>query len=40
VFASTALTADRLGFRAGVGVARGMAELAGMELREPVPADR
>jgi hypothetical protein len=39
VFASTALT-DRLGFRAGVGVARGMAELAGMELREPVPADR
>jgi dTDP-L-rhamnose 4-epimerase len=38
VFASTALAADRLGFRATVDFTRGMAEFAGAELREPVPA--
>jgi dTDP-L-rhamnose 4-epimerase len=36
VFASTALAADRLGFRATVDFARGMAEFATAELREPV----
>jgi dTDP-L-rhamnose 4-epimerase len=38
VFASTALAADRLGFRASVGFSEGMAELARAELRAPVPA--
>jgi dTDP-L-rhamnose 4-epimerase len=38
VFASTALAADRLGFRARVDFARGMAEFARAELRAPVPA--
>jgi dTDP-L-rhamnose 4-epimerase len=38
VFASTALAAARLGFRARVGFAEGMAELARAELRAPVPA--
>jgi dTDP-L-rhamnose 4-epimerase len=40
VFASTALAAARLGFRARVGFAEGMAELARAELRAPVPAAR
>jgi dTDP-L-rhamnose 4-epimerase len=38
VVASPALAAARLGFRARVGFAEGMAELADAELREPVPA--
>jgi dTDP-L-rhamnose 4-epimerase len=38
VFASPALAAARLGFRARVGFAEGMAEFADAELREPVPA--
>ena len=38
VFASPALAAARLGFRARVGFAEGVAEFAGAELREPVPA--
>jgi dTDP-L-rhamnose 4-epimerase len=38
VVASTALAADRLGFRAEVGFAKGMAEFAEAELRAPVPA--
>jgi dTDP-L-rhamnose 4-epimerase len=38
VFAPQALAADRLGFRAQVDFTRGMAEFAGAELREPVPA--
>jgi dTDP-L-rhamnose 4-epimerase len=38
VFASPALAAERLGFRAEVGFAGGVAELATAELREPVPA--
>jgi dTDP-L-rhamnose 4-epimerase len=38
VFASQALAVDRLGFRAQVDFTRGMAEFAGAELREPVPA--
>jgi dTDP-L-rhamnose 4-epimerase len=38
VFASPTLAADRLGFRATVDFARGMAEFAEAELREPVPA--
>jgi dTDP-L-rhamnose 4-epimerase len=38
VFASPALAAARLGFRARVGFAEGMAELARAELRAPVPA--
>jgi dTDP-L-rhamnose 4-epimerase len=38
VFASPALAADRLGFRARVGFAEGMAEFARAELRAPVPA--
>jgi dTDP-L-rhamnose 4-epimerase len=38
VVASPALAADRLGFRAQVDFTLGMAELAGAELREPVPA--
>jgi dTDP-L-rhamnose 4-epimerase len=38
VFASPALAADRLGFRAQVGFGRGMAEFAVAELRQPVPA--
>jgi dTDP-L-rhamnose 4-epimerase len=38
VFASPALAAARLGFRAQVGFAEGMAEFADAELREPVPA--
>jgi dTDP-L-rhamnose 4-epimerase len=40
VFASTDLAAGRLGFRATVGFARGVAELARAELREPVPSGR
>jgi dTDP-L-rhamnose 4-epimerase len=36
VFASTALAADRLGFRATVDFTLGMAEFATAELREPV----
>jgi dTDP-L-rhamnose 4-epimerase len=40
VFAATALAADRLGFQATVDFARGVAELAGAELREPVPSGR
>jgi dTDP-L-rhamnose 4-epimerase len=38
VFASPALAADRLGFRARVDFTLGMAEFAGAELRQPVPA--
>jgi dTDP-L-rhamnose 4-epimerase len=38
VFASTALAADRLGFRAQVDFTQGMAEFARAELRDPVPA--
>jgi dTDP-L-rhamnose 4-epimerase len=38
VFASPTLAADRLSFRATVDFARGMAEFAEAELREPVPA--
>jgi len=38
VFASPALAAARLGFRARIGFAEGMAEFADAELREPVPA--
>ena len=38
VFASPALAAARLGFRARVGFAEGVAEFADAELREPVPA--
>jgi hypothetical protein len=38
VVASPALAAARLGFRASVGFAEGMAELARAELRAPVPA--
>ncbi len=38
VFASPALAADRLGFRARVGFAEGMTEFAGAELRDPVLA--
>jgi dTDP-L-rhamnose 4-epimerase len=38
VFASPALAADRLAFRARVGFAEGMASFATAELREPVPA--
>jgi dTDP-L-rhamnose 4-epimerase len=38
VFASSALAAARLGFRARVGFAEGMAEFAEAELREPVAA--
>jgi dTDP-L-rhamnose 4-epimerase len=38
VFASPALAADRLGFRARVGFSQGMAEFAEAELRAPVPA--
>jgi dTDP-L-rhamnose 4-epimerase len=38
VFASPALAAARLGFRARVGFAEGMAEFAEAELREPVAA--
>jgi dTDP-L-rhamnose 4-epimerase len=38
VFASPALAAARLGFRASVGFAEGMAELVRAELRAPVPA--
>ena len=38
VVASPALAAARLGFRARVGFAEGMAELARAELRAPVPA--
>jgi hypothetical protein len=38
VFASPALAADRLGFRARVGFGRGMAEFAGAALRQPVSA--
>jgi dTDP-L-rhamnose 4-epimerase len=38
VFASPALAADRLGFRARVGFAEGMTEFAQAELRDPVPA--
>jgi dTDP-L-rhamnose 4-epimerase len=37
VFASTALAADRLGFRATVDFAQGMNELATAPLRNPVP---
>jgi dTDP-L-rhamnose 4-epimerase len=40
VFASPALAAACLGFRARVGFAEGMAEFADAELREPVPAGR
>ena len=40
VIASPALAAARLGFRARVGFAEGMAEFADAELREPVPAGR
>jgi dTDP-L-rhamnose 4-epimerase len=40
VFASLTLAADRLGFRATVDFATGMAEFADAELREPVPAGR
>jgi dTDP-L-rhamnose 4-epimerase len=40
VFASPTLAADRLGFRATVDFATGMAEFADAELREPVPAGR
>jgi dTDP-L-rhamnose 4-epimerase len=40
VFASPALAAARLGFRARVGFAEGMASFADAELREPVPAGR
>jgi dTDP-L-rhamnose 4-epimerase len=40
VFASPALAAARLGFRARVGFAEGMAEFADAELREPVPTGR
>jgi dTDP-L-rhamnose 4-epimerase len=40
VVASPALAADRLGFRATVSFARGMAELARAELRDPVPSGR
>jgi dTDP-L-rhamnose 4-epimerase len=40
VFASPALAAARLGFRARVGFAEGMAEFADAELRESVPAGR
>jgi dTDP-L-rhamnose 4-epimerase len=40
VVASPALAAARLGFRARVGFAEGMAEFADAELREPVPAGR
>ena len=40
VFASPALAAARLGFRARIGFAEGMAEFADAELREPVPAGR
>jgi dTDP-L-rhamnose 4-epimerase len=36
VFASPALAADRLGFRARVDFARGMAEFAEAELRQPI----
>jgi dTDP-L-rhamnose 4-epimerase len=38
VFASPTLAADRLSYRATVDFARGMAEFAEAELREPVPA--
>jgi dTDP-L-rhamnose 4-epimerase len=38
VFASPALAADRLGFRARVDLTHGMAEFAEAELRQPVPA--
>ena len=38
VFASPALAAARLGFRARIGFAEGMAELARAKLRAPVPA--
>jgi dTDP-L-rhamnose 4-epimerase len=38
VFASPALAAARLSFRARVGFAEGVAEFADAELREPVPA--
>jgi dTDP-L-rhamnose 4-epimerase len=40
VVASPALAADRLGFRATVSFARGMAELVRAELRDPVPSGR
>jgi dTDP-L-rhamnose 4-epimerase len=40
VVASPALAADRLGFRARVGFAEGMAELADAELRAPAAAGR
>jgi dTDP-L-rhamnose 4-epimerase len=40
VFASPALAAGRLGFRARVGFTEGMAEFALAELRDPIPAVR
>jgi dTDP-L-rhamnose 4-epimerase len=40
IFAAPALAAARLGFRARVDFAEGMAEFADAELREPVPAGR
>jgi dTDP-L-rhamnose 4-epimerase len=40
VVASPALAAARLGFRARVGLTRGVAELVTAELRDPVPAGR
>jgi dTDP-L-rhamnose 4-epimerase len=40
VVASPALAAERLGFRARVGFAEGMAELATAELRAPAAAGR
>jgi dTDP-L-rhamnose 4-epimerase len=40
IVASPALAAARLGFRARIGFAEGVAEFADAELREPVPAGR